>query len=94
MSLPKHQLKPQFKNIYRTDLVDDMHNLKQEIKYRDIDKEDVKDSLVRYLVNDERWEYQKSVNFSNLMDTMFSSTPTRPQVHEKVLTDNLKFYIY
>ena len=93
MNIQNTQLKPSINNLYRPEFTpEDMQRMQEEIKNKEIEKDDVKDSLVRFLISNEKWDYQKSVNFSNLMDTMFSSTPSRPQVHEKVLTVNFNYF--
>lgn len=59
--------------------------LQEEIKDSHIEKDEIKDSLVRYLSNTEKWDYQKSANFINLVDAVFTSTPYKPSQYEKVL---------
>jgi cardiolipin hydrolase len=64
---------------------DAIANFQEEVKVSKIEKADIKDSLVKYLVNTECWDYQKSSNFINFVDSMIDSTPYKPPQYERVL---------
>ena len=64
---------------------DEILKLQETLRDSKVDKQDIRDSLVKMMINRENWDFQKAVNIVNLMDAAFSSTPFSPPQFEKLL---------
>ncbi|CAI2367905.1 unnamed protein product [Moneuplotes crassus] len=63
----------------------EIDNIQDDIKKTHLPTEDVKTSLIANLVNKEKWDVTKAMNFLDLSMACLSSTPYQPNNFEKVL---------